>query len=72
MKPIAPCVLCKHMHVEKLLKGQGMTCAAFPDGVPQRIVQGMDQHQSPYPGDHGIQFEERELEVPSTGVSELG
>lgn len=32
-------------------------CAAFPAGIPEEIVVGLNLHTTPYPGDHGIQFE---------------
>lgn len=47
---VAPCATCKH-------KRQGATCTAFPNGIPIDILDGRNQHQRPYPGDHGIQFE---------------
>ncbi len=31
-------------------------CTAFPDGIPAEITHDQVQHQSPYPGDHRIQF----------------
>lgn len=33
-------------------------CAAFPDGIPEQISYGENLHLEPFPGDHGIQFEE--------------
>ena len=35
----------------------GHKCKAFPDGVPQDILDGKNDHRKPYPGDHGIQYE---------------
>lgn len=44
------CWKCKHWK-------DGGTCAAFPEGVPQAIVNGWTPHNKPIEGDHGIQFE---------------
>jgi len=32
-------------------------CEAFPDGIPEEIAYGDNLHLTPFPGDHGIQFE---------------
>jgi len=37
---------------------QRNVCDAFPDGIPDDIVVGQNDHIEPYPGDHNIQFEE--------------
>ncbi len=47
------CNNCKHYFRDK----PGATCAAFPDGIPDAILTGENDHRKPYPGDHGIRFE---------------
>jgi hypothetical protein len=32
------------------------TCAAFPDGIPDRVYANEVDHRDPIPGDHGVQF----------------
>lgn len=32
-------------------------CRAFPTKIPDEIAYGDNLHLSPYPGDHGIQYE---------------
>lgn len=36
----------------------GLTCEAYPDGIPQSILESTADHRDPQPGDHGIQFEQ--------------
>ena len=50
---IAPCPFCKH-----LIDGRARTCAAFPEGIPNEITSGANDHTSPVEGDNGIQFEQ--------------
>ena len=33
------------------------TCAAFPDGIPERITLEDFDHRRPYPGDGGTRYE---------------
>jgi len=33
-----------------------LTCDAFPDGIPEEILDANIEHTAPYSGDHGIQF----------------
>jgi hypothetical protein len=47
------CMWCKHLR-------DGMTCAAFPDGIPEDIIFSNHDHRKPYEEDHGIQFEPKD------------
>jgi len=37
------------------------TCDAFPERIPNEIIFNQFDHHNPYPGDHGLQYEE---EIP--------
>ena len=50
----AVCSLCKH-----LISIDKATCQAFPGGIPDEIFLYGNEHTAPFPGDHGIQFEEK-------------
>ena len=40
-------------------EGDDMTCDAFPDGIPDEILDGGDDHLESFEGDNGIQFKPR-------------
>jgi hypothetical protein len=48
------CLGCKHFLFE------GLSCDAFPEGIPREIVEGKFDHSAPYEGDGGIRYEPRE------------
>ena len=45
------CQSCKYLHEFRL------TCKAFPRGIPLPIQAGEVDHQEPFEGDNGIQYE---------------
>jgi hypothetical protein len=45
----ASCVSC-------LRKARGPICEAYPDGIPEVILNGNVDHKTPYPGDHGLTY----------------
>ena len=47
------CNRCVHFH-----KGARRKCDAFSEAIPLEIWEGKNDHRQPYPGDHGIQFED--------------
>lgn len=46
------CMRCKHFN-----PNNWGTCTAFKDEIPVEIWLGENDHQQPFPGDNGIQFE---------------
>lgn len=47
------CYLCKHFDRD----APNLACAAFPAGIPRKILAAEADHRKPWPDDHGIQFE---------------
>jgi hypothetical protein len=52
--PAPICLTCKHWNADD---GEGFTCAAFPDGIPEPIYLTTVVHTEPYEGDNGILYE---------------
>jgi hypothetical protein len=53
--PLSPCQTCKHYYQNN--PDDLLVCEAFPDGIPDPILSGEDDHRRTFPGDHGIVFE---------------
>lgn len=52
---IPQCFYCKHYE-------GNYRCAAFVEGIPDKILVNKHDHREPYPGDNGIRFEQDESE----------
>lgn len=44
------CVICQNWLI-------GLTCKAFPKGIPNKILQAVFDHTESFPGDGGILFD---------------
>ena len=52
--PVMPiCVFCKHL----LDEGESMKCRAFPSGIPNLIIESVQDHRFRVEGDNGIIFD---------------
>lgn len=50
------CVECRHYHDNS----ENFSCKAFPNGIPEDILNGDFDHREEYPHDNGIRFEPME------------
>ena len=61
-----PCATCAHRFTDSYFP---VRCAAFPGGVPRAMLFGDHQHRKPYEGDRGIQWEQRDWNIPTNRPS---
>lgn len=38
---------------------EDLTCKAFPDGIPDIVLYGENDHKQPIEGDHGLQYKKK-------------
>lgn len=51
-------------HCQFCIHYQGsQRCQAFPAGIPADLWSGKNWHQEPYPGDGGIQYERKQIQL---------
>jgi hypothetical protein len=55
--PASQCALCTHFRSPIGTDRAGPSCAAFPDGIPDRVYRNRLDHRQPIDGDHGIRWE---------------
>ncbi|KNZ68846.1 hypothetical protein Tfer_2615 [Thermincola ferriacetica] len=53
------CMTCDHFIDDP----ERLICEAFPNGIPEAIINSQADHRMPYPGDNGIQYK-RKLNGP--------
>jgi len=51
------CFRCKNVTPKIPAKGDGLTCKAFPNGIPEKLFSDAVPHTKPFPNDNGIMFE---------------
>lgn len=57
MISVTPCVFCRRFRA----KTYPASCEAYPDGIPEAILEGRVDHRKPFQGDHGIRFEPEDM-----------
>ena len=66
MVPVPICYGCAYLHT-----GPGMTCDAYPSGIPRSIQESRVDHRQPHVGDHGIVFK-KDPEAPEVDFTMYG
>jgi hypothetical protein len=52
--PAPICMTCKHYHFDNYAS---MTCDAYPDGIPEKIIMNEVDHRKPYKNDNGLTYQ---------------
>lgn len=59
---LSQCVWCRHR------ADGGDRCRAFPDGIPEAILENRHDHCHPYDGDRGVRYEPEVVEIEFVDV----
>jgi len=54
--PIPICYSCANLYVQGELRSPPLRCTAFPEAIPEDILESEADHRLPHAGDHGIVF----------------
>lgn len=69
------CRFCKHFDMEAKFKHPNVyKCMAFPNKIPEEILDLSFDHREPYPGDHEFRFEKVDIpmDYPALEKTEEG
>jgi hypothetical protein len=66
IKPLPVCVGCAHYHRESQ---EHMSCAAFPQGIPQEIAEGKLVHRHAYAGDNDLRYTPRPVPRDDSNIA---
>ncbi len=51
------CMFCRHFNSAD---DTALTCLAFPNGIPAKILNSVVDHRQPFQGDNGLHFEPKD------------
>jgi hypothetical protein len=63
-------MFCKRLNRGTHPHGVWMTCTAFPNGIPEAIIESRADHRQPVSGDHGQQWLPDDEHKPVQSYSE--
>jgi len=58
---VRDCIHFVGIRSEGIEKNERPVCKAFPDGIPDEIAYGDNNHTEPFLGDNGIRFKRKKI-----------